>query len=740
MNVVKYNTTQMTATNNKLSMCERPKIHVFLGAPPSTPGPASVSDCGMERGGGPSGRWRHLELTWREGRLLPADAEGAHHLPPDQNEDKTADEGGLASRTKWTRETFKEHRSHAGEEERPAVSVHEYLDSCFPAAQQEETREHSRHNLSVGSQFLATWTLSQALILRDSQSASSPHQSPQKPTQTSPSDSSNTPELFSPLTRSPGSSGELFSPERRAEQGGVVLETTSHGVLCSQEDNSPPSSPELKRTRLAEDDRIEASDGIGTAGDRGSTTLLAQCARAADRYQVLVAVVHPCQLKEVKVKSGPSTGTLIPLATMVVTDQSSVDMKVVLWRQAAFWALAVGVGDVVSITGLRLHEDTWRGEKVLQSTFSSKLLNLGHIGSATCPSGGHQVHARRVASLCDYLQERRPLLLSVPPRPPQDLRRLPYTPLWALRVNTLVHAVLRVKHAHVSAEWRGEAESRCRSALERQAVATVEQADGRRGALLLWGAALDWLPDFRTHKDSVWDVRVLLVREGLTSDLPELHTTPWSSIRRVDAADSRLQDFMRGTSSCVDLDLDTLLSQNYSGDVELRVQIVSFGFQPSHNAPQPTLDSSTPQPGVLAALGGDITYSGCGRCSAELETDANGIYSPCYPCLPYTAVRRYYRPGVLTAVSGRGNRSVCIQVPALAVQKVLDAPPDELHRCSAPGSEVKQIQVVAQRLQNLLSLPKKTVIVSVRSLFLRDENSVPISQELTLLDLHFAHA
>ncbi|XP_061767417.1 shieldin complex subunit 2 isoform X3 [Nerophis ophidion] len=652
-------------------MCERPKIHVFLGAPPSTPGPASVSDCGMETGERPSGRWRHLELTWREGRLLPADAEGVHHLPPDQNEDETADEGGLASRTKWTRETFKEHRSHAGEEERPALSVHEYLDSCFPAVQQEETREPSLHNLSVGSQFLVTWTLSQALILRDSQSASSPPQSPQKPTQTSPSDSSNTPELFSPLTRSPGGSGELFSPERRAKQGGVVLETTSHGVLCSQEDNSPPSSPGLKRTRLAEDDRMEALHGIGTAGDRGSTTLLAQCDRAAVRYEVLVAVVHPCQLKEVKACSCMRTPG---------------------------------------------------GERRYCSPRSA----------ASCSTWATLVQP-------PVPQERRPLLLSVPPRPPQDLRRLPYTPFWALRVNTLVHAVLRVKHAHVSAEWRGEAESRCRSALERQAVATVEQADGRRGALLLWGAALDWLPHFRTHKDAVWDVRVLLVREGLTSDLPELHTTPWSSIRRVDAADSRLQDFMRGTSSCVDLDLDTLLSQNYSGDVELRVQIISFRFQPSHNAPQPTLDSSTPQPGILAALGGDITYSGCGRCSAELETDANGIYSPCYPCLPYTAVRRYYRPGVLTAVSGRGNRSVCIQVPALAVQKVLDAPPDELHRSSAPGSEVKQIQVVAQRLQNLLSLPKKTVIVSVRSLFLRDENSVPISQELTLLDLHFAH-
>lgn len=80
--------------------------------------------------------------------------------------------------------------------------------------------------------------------------------------------------------------------------------------------------------------------------------------------------------------------------------------------------------------------------------------------------------------------------------------------------------------------------------------------------------------------------------------------------------------------------------------MELRVQVITFRFQdapPSQNAPQPVLDSSTSLEGILTALSGDITYTGCGRCSAELDTDANGIYSPCYPCLPHTAARRYYR-------------------------------------------------------------------------------------------------
>ncbi len=80
--------------------------------------------------------------------------------------------------------------------------------------------------------------------------------------------------------------------------------------------------------------------------------------------------------------------------------------------------------------------------------------------------------------------------------------------------------------------------------------------------------------------------------------------------------------------------------------MELRVQVTAFRFQdspPSQNAPQPVLDSSTPLDDILEVLSGDITYTGCGRCSTELETDANGIYGPCYPCLPVTAVRRYYR-------------------------------------------------------------------------------------------------
>lgn len=84
------------------------------------------------------------------------------------------------------------------------------------------------------------------------------------------------------------------------------------------------------------------------------------------------------------------------------------------------------------------------------------------------------------------------------------------------------------------------------------------------------------------------------------------------------------------------------------GDVELKIKITAFQFQSSPSQEASLLiDSNTPMERILDVVCGDITFAGCGQCSAELETDENGIYRPCYPCLPHTGVRRYYR-SVLT--------------------------------------------------------------------------------------------
>lgn len=71
---------------------------------------------------------------------------------------------------------------------------------------------------------------------------------------------------------------------------------------------------------------------------------------------------------------------------------------------------------------------------------------------------------------------------------------------------------------------------------------------------------------------AVWDFRNLLVREGLTSELPELHSTPWSSVQALEPDHPKAQEFNQQRSiqrgSSIELDLDTLLSQKYSGETD----------------------------------------------------------------------------------------------------------------------------------------------------------------------------
>lgn len=295
MNKVCFGASYTSMFSSAKVMCERPKIHVFLGDL------SSSSEVRRQ----PPADFKHLKLTWQDGHLRPAAGESEQD----------------ALRADWTTEGS----GHHLEDEGPSSdSVSEYLDSCFPTDQADH-ETGSKANVGVPhlteqTQYLSTWTLSQALILRGRhgmQSAASSEkaqqtQTPSKDVPAPSSVSSSTPELFSPVPLSMDPSAELFSQPSltlRAERGGVVIEATPDGVLCSQDAVQAPltsrQSPECKRARTLDPVMGEApgapSDNRNVAELRCPTTLLEQCNRKTAPYTVLVAVVHPCHLKEVKV-------------------------------------------------------------------------------------------------------------------------------------------------------------------------------------------------------------------------------------------------------------------------------------------------------------------------------------------------------------------------------------------------------------------------------------------------------
>ncbi|NXP49668.1 SHLD2 protein, partial [Heliornis fulica] len=182
----------------------------------------------------------------------------------------------------------------------------------------------------------------------------------------------------------------------------IRIEPLSSGILCSQVDACHKSSS--KRTFKCEDSfdvlpsafkrqmkskkaKLSSPDASGMKVDQEKATEfkklqkklspLKNCCCKNQKYNVLVTIVHPCHIKEVQVKTRPKSSCRIPVATIIVIDQSEIERKVVLWRGAAFWSLTVFPGDIVLLTDTVMYENLWCGEIMLQSTFTSQLLNLG---------------------------------------------------------------------------------------------------------------------------------------------------------------------------------------------------------------------------------------------------------------------------------------------------------------------------------------------------------------------------
>uniref|UniRef100_A0A4W3HXT7 Uncharacterized protein n=1 Tax=Callorhinchus milii TaxID=7868 RepID=A0A4W3HXT7_CALMI len=217
--------------------------------------------------------------------------------------------------------------------------------------------------------------------------------------------SDNTAELFSSLSeQKPLPTDEMICRHERISEGSELLfspfndwskgnsevniELYSGGILCSQISNSAQQS--FKRSRVADNEREELchtlikpsvyalkelpaskrmkendSERISDLGhylkakqDTQQTSRvgyvkterLGNCTDGGRKYHLLVAVLHRCQVKEIVIKSGPFARNRVPIATIVVTDKSGANRKIVLWRATAFWALIVFPGDILIIT------------------------------------------------------------------------------------------------------------------------------------------------------------------------------------------------------------------------------------------------------------------------------------------------------------------------------------------------------------------------------------------------------
>lgn len=157
----------------------------------------------------------------------------------------------------------------------------------------------------------------------------------------------------------------------------IHIEPLSSGILCSQGTCSHKNSS--KRPRKYEDSfhlfhsafkrqlkpkraKLNSSppgSGVRVDPDRMTEfkklqkklSLLKDCCSKNQKYSILVAVVHPCHIKEIQMKTKPKSSCKVPVATVVVIDQSEMERKVVLWRGAAFWSLTVFPGDIILLTG-----------------------------------------------------------------------------------------------------------------------------------------------------------------------------------------------------------------------------------------------------------------------------------------------------------------------------------------------------------------------------------------------------
>lgn len=555
------------------------------------------------------------------------------------------------------------------------------------------------------------------------------------------------------------------SDERSVPAGQFIneirIEPLSSGILCSQVESSRKSS--YKRARKSEDlfhifnttlkrqltskrAKLNSSPpGSGMTVDQERMELkpqgkllspLKDCCCKDQKYNVLVAVVHPCLIKEIQMKTRPKSSCKVPVATIVVTDQSETKRKVVLWRGAAFWSLTVFPGDVALLTDIVMYENNWYGEIMLQSTFTSQLLNLGNYSALNPEEFYPVVNGDVLRGLLAYVSSEFPHFGDIPRRQVQRLDSVQYVQLNQLQPNTLVHSILKI----ISIAILTESVYSYRGGYQRKIILTVEQNRDQHYKMVLWGAGAAWCPQLQRRKGHLWDFKYLLVQHSSVSGDFELHSTPWSSCECLFDDDQRAiafkEKFQKNKASLMKVtNLSAHLEEKYSGVIQVKARVLELKFTISTGQyRQLVFHADTSLECVLASLP-IITYSGCAKCGLELQADENMIYKQCFRCLPYNKVKIFYRPALMTVEDG--GSEINIHVVSELMEKIfLNIPADWLNRSVVPSSDITYSMIVADVCHSLLADMEASYLLEIRSHFVLDENSYPLQKDFHLLNFH----
>uniref|UniRef100_A0A8B9FZF5 Shieldin complex subunit 2 n=1 Tax=Amazona collaria TaxID=241587 RepID=A0A8B9FZF5_9PSIT len=540
----------------------------------------------------------------------------------------------------------------------------------------------------------------------------------------------------------------------------IHVEPLSSGILCSQVDNCHENS--AKRAHKCEDsfhnfqsvfkrhlkskraklNSCPAGPGMRVDQERMTEfkkpqkklTALKNCCSKTQKYNVLVMIIHHCHIKEIQVKTRPKSSCKVPVATVVVIDQSEIERKVVLWRGAAFWSLTVFPGDIVLLTDIVMYENLWCGEVMLQSTFTSQLLNLGNCSALNPEEFCPIIDCDVLLGLLTYTASEFPHFKDIPRRQVQRLDSIQYMQLDQLQPNTVVHTILRIINIAVLTEsvysYRG--------GNQRKIILTVEQNSDRHYRMVLWGTAAAWCPQLRRKKDHIWDFKYLLVQHSSVSGDSELHTTPWSSCECLFDDDKRAiefkEKFQKSKTSLMQVTkLLAHLEEKCSGVIQVKAHILELKFTVSTGQyKQLIFRADTSLECILASLP-MITYSGCAKCGLELQADENMIYKQCIRCLPYSKVKTFYRPALMTVEDG--GYEIYVYVVSELMEKIfLNIPADWLKRLVVPSSDITYGTIVADLCHLLLADTEASYLLEIRSHFVLDENSYPLQKDFHLLN------